>query len=214
VSKLVNKIAQILVVSLIVLFAGQSHATKYTIKAVIQDNSYGFQTSLLHSATVERNRSGSILDWLTSAKGTYDSHSGLLDVWFGTSKGGSVHLNGIFKYNDDGYLYGANGAGFATVKTSLTYEGHRVAGTYDFRFPNGSQCNCGPYRPNTLKPHEHGLLLTLWGYGILDHRIDGKKRVLGTDIRLKLAEVPLPGALLFFGTALAGLIGLRRRAQA
>ena len=214
---LVKKVAQLTGLAAILLVAGQVHATKYKIKSVITSNDYGFRTSLLHEATVQNNRSGGILDWLISASGTYDSHTGLLDVWFGTKSGGKVHLKGNLHFNDQGYLTGR----YNTVLTTDTdYRGGRKADAYNFLFKgNGSasglECNCGPYSPNTLKPHEHGLLLTLWGYGKSQHSHyhNGKdvRRLLGTDIKIKLAEVPLPGALLFFGTALAGLVGLRRR---
>lgn len=214
---MIRKLAQAftLVASVVAFFGAQ--ATTYNVVQVL-DGGPNFQASLLHGATEDNRTGGRILDWFEKVSGTYDDDSNILDVRFHTKNGGTVNFLGSLNFADTGYLSGHN---YLKMTTSLDY-GWREAGMYKMKFSgNGtsSMC-CGLWGPNSLKDIGGGMLvMTLWGAGPRTESVsiyrDGKwvekYPLIGTDIQIKLTEVPIPGALVLFATGLAGLIGLRRR---
>jgi len=181
----------------------------------------GFQYSVIHSADTLTHTIGGI---------TYYGAGAFGPSLYGTQMTGSLSgdlstvgtqlqftgINGILSTNN-GYMLaitggsliretvGANQDAFGTLTYTLTGSGGgpNSAGTFHFH----PQQFAGTSGPNSLNPTALYLWGNNWNNGV--EPLPGAGR-LGIDLHA-VAAVPLPGALLLFGTGLASLIGMMRR---
>ena len=197
-------------------FSSAALATTYTITAVLEgENSGGFQASFLHDATRADTRAGAKLAFLEAVlAGTFEIDTNgvgsLVGATFSTTDDDVISIDG------GGFEFASNDMQTTTVNLivglsdALGAGGEYAAGDYDVVFTPGSQC-CSGAGPNSLRAGPNGtLILTLWGAGPMVGADPGGP-LLGVDIQLELTAVPLPAALVLFGSGLLGLVTMRRR---
>lgn len=197
-----------LIASAFTLIAGAANATTYKIVDALNLTEQNFRTTVFHTASSNGGMSGSVLaeaDGL-GASGTWNSVTGAIDFTFGLGGGESVSATGnlLFPGNHDS----------------------AIIGSIDFTF---SYDILGGTNMHTVKflDHDYGIpnnfengIIALWGAAGAPSSKGGGRFVtpagLGADLRLVVAEAPLPAALPLMGGALLalGLFTRRRRAPA
>ena len=184
----------------LVFGASGAFATSYTVML----NPYsGAGDNIIHAIN-----GGGVDASITHASGYYDDMTGHFDIYLGGYEDGGSYYSGSFKSTTP-FLFDSYGNLIGTPQATLTlYLDPDRTFISNFKPGNGST--------NTLTYAYDLAYMLLWGKG---PEYEGGNNYsswgkTGIDLNLKLTPVPLPGALLFFGTALAGLVGLRRRAAA
>ncbi|MBX9658639.1 MAG: PEP-CTERM sorting domain-containing protein [Nitrospiraceae bacterium] len=157
----------------------------YYASGAFGPSQYG--TQMTGSLSGDMTTVGSLLQW-TGITGTLLSNNGSTL----TITGGSLSRQ----------TTGSNQNAFGSFSYSLTGPGGASAGVFHFH-PNQFT---GPPGPNSLTETEFFLWGNNWNNGV--EALPGAGR-LGIDLHA-VAPVPLPGALLFFGSGLMGLLGFRK----
>ena len=173
------------------------------------DGGYGY--SLLHTASTSNRMGGRIEDYIVGGTGTFDTETGQLSASFdlgarnGAANGATMTLEGYLDFDSVSSDHWLD----TTSQLTATFSG----GGYDntvFTFTPGDQCCTGDHDPNSFSDN----LITLWGSNGFNALTGGWSGVdLGIDLRMELNPVPIPGALLFFGTGLFAFGAIRRKAK-
>ena len=190
-----------------IAFNGQAQAKTYNIDGFLDYSANGFGSSMFHAQDRSRMCCSTVADYgAMHAGGTWDSVTGDVSFGFDVVNGGTASVTGkLFQ-----------SALVSTARTSMIgYDG--IFGHLTMTFTNayyfGSQTLTFYFEDmffNNKEPNgtnwEH---VSLWG----DLRPNGANSAcspnpdycVGTDIRLAISEVPLPGSAVLL---LGGLIGL------
>jgi hypothetical protein len=148
--------------------------------------------------------------------GTYDSVTGALMAVFTLNSGETM------TFDATGILFAATTTLLNDVTAQVELFGTPAFGNTDYPpgeyavlFENRryTPANPGDQKSNTLWTYNDGrLIMALWGAG---PNMNGSlpSKLLGLDLRLELTPVPIPAAILLFGSGLMALLGIRRRRQ-
>ena len=189
----------------------------------VLDGSSGFGASSFHDSSGGSPMSGSTLDEIIEVGGsfgTYDDVSGELNVTGLTLAGG-----GSFTLTGNLLFPGSTLAPASTVDVDFTGQGASLSDT-TIGFMAGYVC-CGSTNedPNSFIVSSSGPgstgIMSLWGANFTGD-FDGLTypgSTIGMDIRLGMvfdsfsppATVPVPAAAWLFGSAILGLVAVKRR---
>ena len=207
-----NTFTKAAMASLMLIAGSSAYATQYTVTG-IAPGSGGFGANVFHESP-----GGPVIAEIVSISGTYDDVTNVLELILGVdadNNGSSDFTVGVT--NSSGWDFDADADSFLDVISTADFQapaGMPVISA-QFTFTPGDQCcSGGDIDPNSFTAVDDHFLLTLWGQSTLPILLSGpgsKPNYLGVDIRAKLEPVPLPAAVILFGSALAGLMGLRQR---
>ena len=204
-----DKSTNAILTSILLLASTSVFATSYTVTGTAP-GSGDFGANVFHVGP-------DIVANIVSISGTYDDVTNQLSLTLEVDPIDPGFGSNFFASftGTSGWDFDANADDFLDVMSTADVgapAGNPVI-TAQFTFTPGDQCcSGGVIDPNSFTPVNDHFLLTLWGQSTapIINTASGLAH-LGVDIRAKLEPVPLPAAILFFATALAGLIRIRQR---
>lgn len=191
-----------LICCFILTAANSVSAASWRIKSVRSSDTStdngGFGFSGLHTPNSWNVMSGSALEDITGATGTYNDVTGEVDYVFSLDNSTSFTLKGNLIFNQS-----INGqSSFLGANSTLAYMGLNSSGSGisengTFGFLPGDVCCGGIADPNSFIEQMNGTyFMTLWGAdGFNDITGTYSGSTVGMDFRVELEQVPLPPAL-------------------
>ena len=223
-SRLLSSLTRLAFVALVATSALPASATVWNIFNVQGGSEGGFTYSLIHEASGCNAMCGSTIATISGngALGTYDDQTGMLNATFNLSGSGiaaGATMTIASKATNPLLFGGVDDTTLAPALFDVTFTGTTIAGVQSavVGIKSGYVC-CGNdgNDPNSFKAVSPGLgLISLWGAD--GFNINGETyeiATFGVDLRIEVAatnndDVPEPGALLVFATALITLRAVR-----
>ena len=190
---------------------GAAQAMVYDIVSVLR-GSDGFGASSFHDASGSNVMSGPMVADIVEGLGlfgTYNDVTGELNATgLMIAGGGTFSLNGTLLFDASGLL-----AANSVLNISFSGTSNPALTDTTIGFLPGDVCCSGFYDPNSFRPYQDKMIMTLWGADFMGDFLNTGRydyAELGMDLRMKMIErVPEPSVLAMLAIGLLGL-GSRR----